>query len=45
VLRALSGYEDELHALRSSLANRDYLDVVARLERSQAYRREFRPLP
>jgi prephenate dehydrogenase len=45
VLRALSGYEDELHALRASLANRDYLDVVARLERSQAYRKEFRPLP
>ena len=45
ILRALSGYEDELHALRSALANRDYLDLVARLERSQAYRREFRPLP
>lgn len=43
ILRALSGYEDELHALRSALANRDYLDLVARLERSQAYRREFRP--
>lgn len=45
ILRALSGYEDELHALRAALANRDYLDLVARLERSQAYRREFRPLP
>ena len=45
ILRALNGYEDELHALRSALANRDYLDLVARLERSQAYRREFRPLP
>ena len=45
ILRALNGYEDELHALRAALANRDYLDVVARLERSQAYRREFRPLP
>jgi len=45
ILRALGGYEDELHALRSALANRDYLDLVARLERSQAYRKEFRPLP
>jgi len=45
ILRALNGYEDELHALRAALANRDYLDLVARLERSQAYRREFRPLP
>lgn len=45
ILRALNGYEDELHALRSALANRDYLDLVARLERSQAYRKEFRPLP
>ncbi len=43
VLRALRQYEDELHAFNAALANRDYLDVTARLERGQAYRREFRP--
>ncbi len=43
VLRALAGFEDELHAFKAALANRDYLDVTARLERGQAYRREFRP--
>ncbi len=43
VLRALTGFEDELHALKAALANRDYLDLTARLERGQAYRRDFRP--
>jgi prephenate dehydrogenase len=45
VLRALRQFEDELHAFKTSLANRDYVDVVARLERGQAYRNQFRPLP
>ncbi|MEY3774158.1 MAG: hypothetical protein RLZZ129_938 [Verrucomicrobiota bacterium] len=43
VLRALAGFEDELHALKAALANRDYLDLTARLERGQAYRKDFRP--
>ena len=45
VLRALSGFEDELHSLRTALANRDYVEVTARLERGQAYRNQFRPHP
>lgn len=45
VLRALRQYEDELHQFQVSLSNRDYVDVVARLERGQAYRTQFRPLP
>jgi prephenate dehydrogenase len=43
VLRALAGFEDQLHAFKAALANRDYLDVTARLERGQVYRRDFRP--
>ncbi len=45
VLRALRQFEDELHAFKTALANRDYVDVVARLERGKAYRDQFRPLP
>ena len=45
VLRALGGFEDELHGLRTALANRDYLEVAARIERGKAYRDQFRPLP
>jgi len=44
VLRALRQYEDELHQFQIALANRDYVDVVARLERGRAYRDQFRPL-
>ena len=43
VLRALSQFEDELHGLRTALANRDYAEVAARLERGKAYRDQFRP--
>jgi len=45
VLRALSGFEDELHSLRTALAKRDYVEVAARIERGKAYRDQFRPLP
>ena len=45
VLRALSGFEDELHGLRAALANRDYVEVAARISRGKAYRDQFRPLP
>lgn len=44
VLRALRQFEDELHGLQIALANRDYVEVVARLERGKAYRDQFRPL-
>ena len=45
ILRALRKYQDELQAFQASLSNRDYLDVVARLERGKTYRDQFRPLP
>ena len=45
ILRALSGFEDELHGLRAALANRDYFEVAARISRGKAYRDQFRPLP
>jgi prephenate dehydrogenase len=43
VLRALRQFEDELHQFQAALANRDYAEVVARLERGKAYRDQFRP--
>ena len=45
ILRDLSGFEDELHGLRAALANRDYVEVAARISRGKAYRDQFRPLP
>lgn len=45
ILRALSGFEDELHGLRTALANHDYVEVAARISRGKAYRDQFRPLP
>jgi prephenate dehydrogenase len=43
VLRALREFEDELHGFQIALANRDYPEVVARLERGKALRDQFRP--
>jgi prephenate dehydrogenase len=45
ILRALRKFQDELHAFQTALSNRDYIEVVARLERGKAYRDQFRPLP
>lgn len=45
VLRALRQFEDELHQFQIALANRDYTDVVARIERGKTYRDQFRPAP
>ena len=45
LLRALRPYQDELQAFHAALANRDYVDLAARLERGHAYREKFRPLP
>jgi len=43
VLRALRRFQDELHAFQIALANRDYVEITARLERGKAYRDQFRP--
>lgn len=45
VLRALRGYQDELHGLERALANRDWFEVQAILERGRAFREQFRPPP
>jgi cyclohexadieny/prephenate dehydrogenase len=45
VLRALRGFQDELQGLHAALANRDFVEVTARLERGRAYRDKFRPAP
>ncbi len=45
LLRALRGFQDELQGLQAALANRDYVEVTARLERGRAYRDKFRPAP
>ncbi len=41
VLRAIDGFEAELHALKGALLNNDSLDLVARLERGRKYRQDF----
>lgn len=43
VMRALSGMQDELQALHAAMANGDYLEVLNRLERGNAYRKSMRP--
>ena len=43
VLRALGAYEDELHAFKTALANRDYPEIITRLDRGRDYRGRFRP--
>lgn len=45
VLRAVRGYQEELHHLERALANRDWFEVQAILERGKAYRDQFRPIP
>jgi cyclohexadieny/prephenate dehydrogenase len=45
VLRALRQFEDELHQFQIALSNRDYVDVIARLDRGKGYRDQFRPRP
>jgi prephenate dehydrogenase len=43
VLRALRAYQEELHGLERALANRDWFEVQAILERGKAYREQIRP--
>lgn len=45
VLRAVRAYQDELHGLERALANRDWFEVQAILERGKAYRDQLRPPP
>ena len=45
VLRALRACQDELHGMERALANRDWFEVQAILERGRAYRDQFRPPP
>ena len=45
ILRAVRGYQEELHGLERALANRDWFEVQAILERGKAYRDQFRPIP
>jgi cyclohexadieny/prephenate dehydrogenase len=42
LLRALRGYEDELHGFQAALANRDYAEIVTRLERGHSFRAGFK---
>jgi cyclohexadieny/prephenate dehydrogenase len=43
VLRAIRLFQDDLEGLQAALANRDFVEVAARLERGRAYRDKFRP--
>ncbi len=43
ILRALGGFEDELHHFRSALASRDWRELRSRLERGKAWRDQLRP--
>ena len=45
VLRALRGLQTELEGFHAALANGDWLEIQARLERGKAYRDAFRPGP
>lgn len=45
VLRALRAYQEELHGMERALANRDWFEVQAIIERGRAYREQFRPIP
>ena len=45
VLRALRAYQAELHGIERALANRDWFEVQAIMERGKAYRDQFRPIP
>ncbi len=43
VLRALRGMQTELEGFHAALANGDWMEIQARLERGKAYRDAFRP--
>lgn len=43
ILRALDGFEDELHKLRSALHNQNWFEILRLLELGQEYRQQLRP--
>lgn len=43
IMRALSGMQDELQEIHAAMANGDFLEVLNRLERGNAYRNSLRP--
>jgi cyclohexadieny/prephenate dehydrogenase len=43
IMRALNGFEDDLHAFRAALANRDWTELRTRLERGKSWRDGLRP--
>ncbi len=43
ILRALDGFENDLHQFRSALSNRDWTDLRTRLDRGKAWRDNLRP--
>jgi len=43
ILRALEGFENEIHSFRSALANEQYFEIQNRLERGKVYRDSLRP--
>lgn len=45
VLRALRTYQEELHGLERALANREWFEVQAILERGKVFRDQLRPAP
>lgn len=45
ILRALRQFQDELQVMQAALANRDWPEVTARLERAKNWRDQFRPAP
>ncbi len=43
ILRALTGFEDQLHHFHAALANRDWTELRSRLERGKSWRAGLRP--
>ncbi len=43
ILRALKGFEDDLHHFHSALSNRDWTELRTRLERGKSWRDTLRP--
>lgn len=43
ILRALRGFEDDLHHFHSALSNRDWTELRTRLERGKSWRDRLRP--
>ena len=44
IIRAISGFEDDLQSLKSAIANRQSFEILNTLEHGKAYRDRMRPL-